>query len=158
MDPPPPRGEGNGRPCIVRLESDEVAACATAIFRSPIAPDKTSNVKATSVRHLYIDPPNGKLTRRDHMYFRSKMEQKSYIVSKRLTPLDHPLSSGSFHPVGSADTDLARAYSRIPDLQGQEYVGTTERGSKSSLFNDIYWGDGNATSRYWFAPKVDRLR
>jgi hypothetical protein len=48
---------------MVRLETDEVAECVTAMFRSPIAPDNTSNAKATTVRHLYIDPPNRKLTR-----------------------------------------------------------------------------------------------
>jgi hypothetical protein len=87
------------------------------------------------------------------MYFRSKMEQKSYIVSKRSTLLDDPPSSGSFHPAGSGHTNLARYDSRIQDRQGQEYVGTTQRGSKSNLFNDIGWGDGNTASRHGFSPK-----
>ena len=49
------------------LEPAEVEACVTAIFRSPIAPDNTSNTNATTVRHLDINPPEGKLTRREYM-------------------------------------------------------------------------------------------
>jgi hypothetical protein len=50
--------------CAETLEAESVAAFAAETFRSPIAPVRTSNTRATTVRHLYIRPPEGKLTRR----------------------------------------------------------------------------------------------
>jgi len=108
---------------MVRLETEEVAECVTAMFRSPIAPERTSNAKATTVRHLYIDPPNRKLTRRDHMSFCSETEQKCYIVSKRLRP--RPFGLGFVRR--SVQGDLARiVHDQCRDLgrPGQRYIGT----------------------------------
>jgi hypothetical protein len=51
----------------MRTEFDEVAEFVAERFRSPIALDNTSNAKATTVRHLDIDPPSGKLTRGEYM-------------------------------------------------------------------------------------------
>jgi hypothetical protein len=50
-----------------RLEAENVAAFAAEIFRNPIAPVSTSKTRATTDRHLDIDPPEGKLTRREYM-------------------------------------------------------------------------------------------
>jgi hypothetical protein len=50
-----------------RPEAENVAAFAAEIFRNPIAPDSTSKTRATTVRHLDIDPPDGKLTRGEYM-------------------------------------------------------------------------------------------
>ena len=72
--PPPLPGIGGGMPIEVaknagaeRLEAENVAAFAAEIFRSPIAPVSTSKTRATTDRHLDIDPPEGKLTRREYM-------------------------------------------------------------------------------------------
>jgi hypothetical protein len=62
-----PPGFGIGRPDAIRTELDESAEYVAAIFRSPIAPDNTSNANATTVRHFDIDPPDGKLTQREYM-------------------------------------------------------------------------------------------
>ena len=71
---PPPRGIGGAGPIAVaqnagaeRFEAENVAAFAAEIFRSPIAPVNTSNTRATTVRHLDIVPPEGKLTRGEYM-------------------------------------------------------------------------------------------
>ena len=99
---PPPRGIGGAGPIAVaqnpgaeRLEAESTAACAAVMFRIPIAPVSTNKTRASTVRHFDMSPPEGKLTRGEYMYFRSLMEQKSYIVSKRSTPLDNV-------PVGKA--------------------------------------------------------
>jgi hypothetical protein len=49
------------------VEAENVVAFAAEIFRSPIAPVSTSKTRATTVRHLDIDPPEGKLTRGEYM-------------------------------------------------------------------------------------------
>jgi hypothetical protein len=102
-----------------------VAAWATAIFLSPIAPVNTSNEKATTVRHLYMTPPDGKLTRRDYMYYCSLMEQKCYFVSKRSIPSDNVPSVGSCLPVRSSFVRIVYGKSRIRDRRGQRYISTT---------------------------------
>src|SRR5579863_6880292 len=112
---PPPFGIGGVGPIAVaqnagaeRLEAENVAAFAVAIFRSPIAPVNTSNTRATTVRHLDIGPPEGKLTRRDSKYFCSLMEQKSYIVPKRLTPMDNVPTNGLCRPVRGSSARIVR--------------------------------------------------
>jgi hypothetical protein len=70
---PPPGGGGGGAPGpFAQIAEDvtfeaEVAANDDAIFLSPIAPVNTNKANATTVRHLDISPPSGKLTRKDYM-------------------------------------------------------------------------------------------
>ena len=95
-------GAGGTPPPIANIagpEAEEATAVDAATFRSPMAPDKTSNTKATTVRHLYISPPDGKLTRGDYMYFGSQKEQKSYILSKRSRTSDNVPPEG-LDPIG----------------------------------------------------------
>jgi hypothetical protein len=83
---PPLPGIGGAGPMAVvqiaedeRLEAENVAAFPATMFRSPIAPIRTSNTKATTVRHLDIHPPRRKLTRRNYMFSCFTMKQNSAL-------------------------------------------------------------------------------
>jgi hypothetical protein len=106
-------------------EAEELTAFAPAISRSPIAPDNTSNTKATTVRHLDIDPPDGKLTRREYRYFCSLMEQNCYHVSKRSTLLDNVPLNGTRRSGRGNSIRIVQDKSRIQDRRGQRYISTT---------------------------------
>ena len=117
-------GGGKGLPCIVKLETVDVAAFATAIFLSPIAPVSTINEKATTARDLYICPPDGKLTRGQYMYARSLKEQKCYFVSKRSTSSDNVPVVGSRRPARGSSIRIVHLQSRIWECRGQRYIST----------------------------------
>ena len=105
--PPPLPVPGIGRPWAKRTVPDELAECIAAIFRNPVAPDNTSNTKATTARHFDIYPPDGKLTRRQYMYVCSAMEQNCYRVSKRSIPSDNVPRTAWAVPYGAVSFSLS---------------------------------------------------
>jgi hypothetical protein len=68
------------------------------------------------------------------MYFHSKMEQKSYIVSKRSVPSDSaPARLASSEVQGTHHLTTVHDQFRIRDRPGQRYDGTTRTGAKGQF-------------------------